>query len=93
MLSQKDEQKVILSISFLIAAEGADPKASAGVPAAGSDNPNSSCSVRHQSEVGETKQYDVLYMLLCLQPKEKKYCDHDSNMWLYLIVFCGGLLD
>ncbi|XP_030279872.1 UHRF1-binding protein 1 [Sparus aurata] len=31
-------------------AEGADPKASAGVPAAGSDNPNSSCSVRHQSE-------------------------------------------
>ncbi|XP_073326751.1 bridge-like lipid transfer protein family member 3A [Pagrus major] len=31
-------------------AEGADPKASAGVPAAGSDNPNSSCSVRQQSE-------------------------------------------
>ena len=70
MLSQKDEQKVILTISFLIAAEGADPKASAGVPAAGADNPNSSLSVRQQGEVGETNHYDVLYMLLCLQPKK-----------------------
>ncbi|XP_076596977.1 bridge-like lipid transfer protein family member 3A [Chaetodon auriga] len=31
-------------------AEGTDPKASAGVPASGPDNPNSSCPVRQQSE-------------------------------------------
>ncbi|TKS77852.1 UHRF1-binding protein 1 ICBP90-binding protein 1 [Collichthys lucidus] len=37
-------------------AEGTDPKTSAGVPVAGLDNPNSSCSVRRQSAVGETEQ-------------------------------------
>lgn len=58
--SQKDEQKVNF-ICFLIAAEGTDPKASAGVPAGGPDNPNTSCSVRQHSEVG-SKQYHVLYV-------------------------------
>lgn len=61
---QKAEQKVIFTISFLIAADGTDPKASAGIPMAGSDNPNSSCSVQQESEVGETKQYHTLYIQL-----------------------------
>lgn len=60
---QKDEQKVIFTVSFLIAAEGTDPKTSAGVPVADPDNPKSSCSVQQQSKVGETKQYHILYML------------------------------
>lgn len=65
--SQKHEQKVIFTISSLLAAEGSDPKASACVPVAAPDNPNCSYSVQQQSEVGETKQFriciDVLFML------------------------------
>ncbi len=60
---QKDEQKVIFTVSFLIWFEGTDLKASAAVPVADLDNPKSSCSVQQQGKVGETKQYHILYML------------------------------
>lgn len=59
---QKDEQKVIFTVSFLIAAEGTDPKASAGVPMAGPDNPNSSCSAQQQTQVGQTQYNHILKM-------------------------------
>lgn len=51
-VTQKDEQKVIFTISFLI-------KASAGAPGAGPDNANSSCTVQQQSKVREN------HTLLC----------------------------
>lgn len=51
--AQKDEQKVIFTISFLIAAEGKNPKSSAGVPGADPVKTNSFCSGQQQREVRE----------------------------------------
>lgn len=64
---------MIFAVSFLIAAEGTNPKASAGVPVADPDNTNSSCSVQQQSKVGETKQYHILYMLQLSVSVAKKH--------------------
>lgn len=65
--SQKDEEKLICLISFLTAAEGTDPKASAGVPVGGSDNTKSSCFVQQQFEVGnKAVLYPVYVSAFCV---------------------------
>lgn len=51
--TQKDEQKVIFTSSFVVAAEGKNPKSSTGVPAADPANTHSISSGQQHSEVRE----------------------------------------
>ena len=44
---------MLISVSFLVAADCADAKPAADVPVAGLDNADSSDSVHQQSEVGQ----------------------------------------
>lgn len=60
--TKNDEQKVIFTISFFVAAEGTHPTASAGVPGADTVNTISFCSVQKQSEVGETLHTCIHYI-------------------------------
>lgn len=57
----------MFKMSFLTAAEGPDPKVSAGVAVGASGNTNSSCFIQQQPEVGnQAVLYPVYVLALCV---------------------------